>query len=79
MTHQEIVMKLIGPVHPVGSSHIDELRLKSLSELFVLVEGLLGEIQYVSRGKDAQEHSVKLAGQKADAFLKDALPMYSQL
>lgn len=66
---KEIVMKLNGPIEPVGESHTDEVRLNNLKNLCDLVEDLVGEIQQICPNKDRVEYSMKEAGKYAHAFL----------
>lgn len=70
MTHKDIVLKLIGPISPVGESGADEERLENLKKLCDLVDGLMFEIDHVASHKDRYEYSVKKAGEYADNFLK---------
>lgn len=72
MTNIDIVRKLIGPVMPVGETHIDEERLKNLQELINLVEGLLYDIDDVAHPNVSQSlfASKKACGLAARTFLK---------
>lgn len=66
MELKDVVMKLIGPVDPVGSSHVDEVRLKNLSDLIDLTDTLIGIIDNVAYTyKDRVEYSVKQAADLA--------------
>ena len=66
----DVVMKLTGPVMPVGDSRQDEERLKNLVELCDLVDRLHTEIDEVAsmRGWDHMA-SVKKAKDYAGSFL----------
>ena len=66
----EVVKKLIGPINPVGATHIDEKRLENLKELTRLVDNLLSDIDKVLFlcGEDSTLYSVKAAGQHARKF-----------
>ena len=60
----DIVMKLIGPVDPVGSSEIDRDRMENLKVLLALTDRLLTNIDSIaSCNKDREEWSMKQAGQ----------------
>ena len=60
----DIVMKLTGPVDPVGSSETDRERMENLKVLLALTDRLLTEIDRIaSRNKDRVEWSMKQAGQ----------------
>jgi len=70
----QVVKKLIGPVDPVGATHIDKDRFENLKKITKLVDQLICEIDYVStHNKDRQEFSMKQAGQYAYNFLKNDL------
>lgn len=69
MTTFEIVMRLIGPIHPVGESNEDDERHKNLEDLCDLVINLMNEIKYVRDEKNRHEFSIKRAGERADKFL----------
>lgn len=68
MTLYETVMKLIGPVQPVGETNEDARRLENLKNLIALVDTLLGDIDRVIPCKRRVEHSMKIAGKTADEF-----------
>ena len=67
----EIVMKLVGPVQPVGETNIDARRLENMKELTQLVDQLLGQIENASRYADKAEASVKEIGQHARNFINE--------
>ena len=67
----EIVMKLIGPVQPVGETNADDARLKNIQALTELVDRLLGEIQTVAARCDDHRASVKAIGKHARSFLTE--------
>jgi len=70
MKYTQIVRKLIGPIKPVGTSHIDDDRLENLKEMCNTVGELVADIQIVADCKDRHEHSVKEAGEFADTFIQ---------
>lgn len=70
---KEVVMKLNGPIEPVGESHTDQKRFDNLRSLCDLVEDLVGEIERVCPNKDRVEYSMKLAGVHAHTFLHKRL------
>lgn len=76
MTLHEIVMKLVGPVQPVGESYSDEQRLKNMQELTELVDALLDEIHHASKDADRVESSMKIIGQHARSFLATVVEWY---
>jgi len=69
MEIKDVVMKLIGPVEPVGETNTDNARFEHLNELCGLVEDLVSEINRVCPNKDSYEYSVKRAGEYAYNFL----------
>ncbi len=66
----EILMKLIGPIDPVGSSHVDEDRLVNLEEAIEVAHRLLSDIRVVASYKSRYEHSMMTAGKAANKFLE---------
>ena len=67
----DVVKKLIGGIEPVGSSEIDEKKYKNLGDTIDLVNRLIEDIQTVRSYKDCLEYSMRIAGNKADEFLKE--------
>jgi len=71
---QEVVMKLVGPIKPVGKTETDNLRFENLKTLCELVDELVGAIGKVGYTfKDRQEFSVGRAGKYAYEFLGETL------
>lgn len=67
----DVVMKLIGPIAPVGDSNIDDQRFQNLEELCRLVDRLTGEIYAIATAnKTAPEYSRNRSGKRAQAFLR---------
>ena len=68
----EIVMKLIGPVMPVGETHTDNVRLENLRALCELVTELADQIDDVHfLNAVAFEYSRKEAAKLAEKSLKN--------
>jgi hypothetical protein len=64
-----IVMKLIGPVNPIGDTNTDSDRLENLKELLELTDNLLTVIDRLAmQNKDSKECSVRKAGQLCDEW-----------
>ena len=61
----DVVVKLIGPTIPVGDSWKDELRLANLKELTELVDCLIDDIYEITKMKDCQEASIRMACEHA--------------
>lgn len=74
MTHTEIVIKLIGPIRPVGDASVDPERLENLKDLTDLVNALVVLIDDVATiNNDSHEHSRAVAGKHAYKFLAETL------
>lgn len=70
MDMHEVVMKLIGPIDPVGESHADERSFENLKALTDLVDRLVGDIDRIaSYCKSSGQFSVKRSGEHCDKFL----------
>lgn len=68
MRIDEIVMKLIGDIEPVGDSGIDEKRLENLTDLCALTDNLLERIASLRRHSSRHEASIKKIGNQAMKF-----------
>ncbi len=67
----EVVKKLIGPVDPVGASHIDEFRYDNLKNLTELTEKLLIVICEIDHQyKNNHQASMKKASVHCAEFLE---------
>ena len=69
MEIEDIVKKLVGEIDPVGETHIDNERLENLKAMTALVDGLLEDICYVTRGKQSHEYSKQQAALHAKNFI----------
>jgi hypothetical protein len=69
MEIEDVVMQLIGPVFPIGKTHIDDKRLENLKSLCELFYGLFTTLENVALYRDRQEYSMKRAGQHAHGVL----------
>ena len=69
MELNEIVMKLIGPVNPVGETRTDDERFENLKQLCELVDSLVVIIDKVTPNERRHEFSMKRAGEYASNFL----------
>ena len=66
----DIVNKLIGPIEPVGETHVDDGRYENLQQMLKLMQALhmqIDEIAHENKGR--QEYSMSRAGKLADAYL----------
>jgi hypothetical protein len=73
MTLEEIILKLVGPIEPIGDSRVDEERFENLNNLCDLVDHLVSYIDHVGCNKDRVECSMRRAGEYADNFLSETL------
>jgi hypothetical protein len=74
MEIKDVVLKLIGPVDPVGETNADEKRFENLKALCELTEKLVCIIDEVSyRNKDRGEYSMSRAGKYAFDFIEKKL------
>jgi hypothetical protein len=64
----DVVRKLVGPIDPIGSTHVDEDRYKNLVAMTDLVDRLLSDIDRVIPNRTRQEASMKRAGEYAKQF-----------
>jgi len=69
MELHDIVMKLTGPVMPVGETNEDRRSFENLKQLCDLVDQLVSTIDSVIPNKNRHEASMKQAGEYADKFL----------
>jgi hypothetical protein len=65
----DVVMKLVGPVDPVGETNEDARRLENLKELTGLADNLLYRISQVAPAARREEASMKALGMHAKNFL----------
>ena len=72
MTIEDMVMRIIGDVVPIGSSHIDEKRFENLEELINLTDRLVFIIDDISTNcRNSNMASVKKSGMRCYRFLDD--------
>ncbi len=70
MELHEIVMKLVGPIRPLGEHKADQERLSNLKALTELTDRLLYEINGVEHNADRCEASMRAIGTHAREFMK---------
>ena len=71
-TKEEVIEYIIGPINPVGSTHIDRARIENLKDLLEILEKLVFQVdQIVIHNKNRPEMSMRDAGKIADDFLRD--------
>jgi hypothetical protein len=74
MDHIQVVIKLIGPIAPVGETELDSERFENLKAQCEVVEALIMGLQHVANTcKDRYEFSVKRAGEYANRFLENTI------
>ena len=65
----DVVMKLVGPVRPVGETHTDDKSFENLKVLVELTDKLLTDIDEIATdNKDRVEFSMNRAGKYCAAF-----------
>lgn len=64
----DVVMRIVGPVDPVGDFDEDGKRLSNLQDLFDLTDGLLKKIDTIA-SYQGKEGTVRLAANKCNEFL----------
>jgi len=70
MDHKEIVMRLVGPIDPIGETNTDNARFENLKVLCELVDDLVSAIDGVAyKHKDSYEYSRKRAADYASNFM----------
>lgn len=67
----EIVMKIVGPVHPTGDHNEDTSRLSNMTTLIDLLDDLLVDVRDAARCAARQEDSMRRIGTQARAFLDE--------
>lgn len=71
---KDVVLRLVGEIHPVGESYEDKKRFENLKSLCELVEELVCEIDRLScDNKNDYRASVSMAGRYADNFIEKNL------
>lgn len=71
MNIEEIVMKLIGNINPIGESNEDAKRLENLKQLTELTDCLVSRINRIRECKGDHRYSMNMAGQHAHNFLSN--------
>ena len=71
MTYFDVVKKLIGPVHAIGSSDVDASREQNLKAMTDLIGYLVSEVQHAAKTKDRPESSMARIGKKAQEALDE--------
>lgn len=67
----EVVRLLTGPIHPVGSEHIDSSRYKNITELGNLVLTLVDDLREVAMCRGSGQSSVDRMGESAQVWLDE--------
>ena len=66
----KVITELVGPIHPVGSTHIDDQHNNNLAVMVELAEMILTDISSVAENLGRPEHSMHEAGKFANKFLQ---------
>ena len=68
----DVVMKLVGPIQPVGETRTDDERFENLKVLCTVTDRLVAAIDDIGyRCKDAHQYSIKRAADRATKFMND--------
>jgi len=74
----EIIMKLNGPISPLGESHEDGRRFENLEQLIGVIDLILFDIEQIAAvNEDRVEFSMNRAGKTSREFLSN-LKEFSQ-
>ena len=68
MEINDVVLKLVGPIDPVGETNTDNDRFENLKVLTQLIDDLLGAVDDVAANATRHEYSMKRAGEHASKF-----------
>lgn len=71
MELKDVVLKLIGPIMPIGETNEDEDRLENLRQFIKLVDALVEEMNDIAGNAERAEYSMSRAGKMAEKFLVD--------
>ena len=64
-----VVLRLVGPVMPIGETTEDDRRFENLKHLTAVIDALLVEVRQVEREGRRPEYSIRRAGDYARNFL----------
>jgi len=79
MEIDDIVMKFIGAIEPVGETHIDDERFENLKELTILIDALLTRVYEIPHyHSDKKEFSIKRSCDYASDFLKKEVELFKE-
>ena len=70
MSIYDVVVKLVGPVTPIGESKADAERLKNLDVMTDLIDKLLAQVEVAATSATRQEASMKKIGETAAEFVE---------
>lgn len=70
MKYIEIINRLIGNIHSIGSSHIDSERYENLKEYCELSCEMINEICDEAKNSKRFEYSMEKSGKEAIEYLK---------
>ena len=73
----DVTKKLLGPIEPIGDTHVDDERHENLKSTINLIHKLLCDLIETASYSNCPEHSRSRAGKTANEFLKE-LTNYKQ-
>ena len=66
----DVVIKLVGPIRPIGETHEDDRSFENLKVLLVLMDRLMSDINKIAKDNvERTEFSMRRAGEICDTFL----------
>lgn len=66
----QVIMRLIGPIEPIGDPSTDQCRYNSLNRLLLTMEQLIIDIdELATKHKGSQIDSIRTIGHRCDQFL----------
>lgn len=68
---EKVMLKLIGPVQPQGSTHNDKVRADNQEMMEELTETMIGCLETIATERMSTEYSRRVAGLKAHKFLSE--------
>ena len=68
---RDVVLKLTGPIQPVGESNTDAFRLENIKQLTELIDDLITDVALQIHNADRPEASMRAIGKHAREFLRE--------
>jgi len=75
----DVVLKLLGEIHPQGETHGDSLRYQNLEEFCNMMDVFMFELIEIAEQRNSHEGSVSKAGRLADKTLHNITDSIQQM